>query len=424
MRATRIPVASSSTRTTRLKNVLKTLLIAFFVTLFPLTSSAIMQMNQGAASGMRETSTAGLSTDELGTYYLQGKFRSFLGTPIAANHFITAKHVGISLSDTITFDQGPNAGSYAIVGWTDDPLTDLRIVEIAGTFNAWSQLWGTPDEISRTATLFGRGGSPNGQVWIASELKGWTAGNADGQISWGRNNIAGTYGPELLSTHFDTTGLSTEASLTVGDSGGGWFIVDAMGTIRLAAVAFAMTGPYQRDAAGVPNGAPFEAALFDLGGFWIGDPGSEFFVPNNPINYAAQSYGTRISNRIAWIGSVIALTSSDSDMDGIDNAFDNCPYTANPSQTDQGGIGTPTPDGIGNACQCGDVTGEGQVNSFDSEWIKRQALGLSAPLFLVPDNCDVTGEGICNGMDAILVRHAAAGNVSPFFGQNCPSAVP
>jgi hypothetical protein len=111
-------------------------------------------------------------------------------------------------------------------------------------------------------------------------------------------------------------------------------------------------------------------------------------------------------------------------LDGVDDAFDNCPYTPNAAQIDQGGVGSPIADGIGDACQCGDVTGDGQVDSFDAEWIKRQALDLSAPLFLIPDNCDVTGDEVCNGMDALLVRHAAAGTVSPFFGQNCPTALP
>ena len=114
----------------------------------------------------------------------------------------------------------------------------------------------------------------------------------------------------------------------------------------------------------------------------------------------------------------------DTDADGVPDDTDNCLFEFNSDQGDDGGFDSQVPDGIGNACQCGDVTGDGEVDSFDAGWIKRQALNLSAPLFLIPDNCDVTGDGVCNGMDALLVRHAAAGTVSPFFGQNCPNALP
>ena len=107
------------------------------------------------------------------------------------------------------------------------------------------------------------------------------------------------------------------------------------------------------------------------------------------------------------------------------NEFDNCPFVSNPGQEDVGGLGFANPpDGIGNVCQCGDGTGEGQANATDAAFIKRQALGLAAPLFLVPDNCDVSGNEKCNGTDATLIVHAALGNVSPLFGQNCPSALP
>ena len=70
------------------------------------------------------------------------------------------------------------------------------------------------------------------------------------------------------------------------------------------------------------------------------------------------------------------------------------------------------------------MTGEGQVNDTDAAFIKRKALGLSAPLFLVPSNCDVTGDEQCNGTDATLIRHAAAGTINPLFGQHCSNAKP
>jgi hypothetical protein len=115
----------------------------------------------------------------------------------------------------------------------------------------------------------------------------------------------------------------------------------------------------------------------------------------------------------------------DADLDGIANELDNCPNVANEDQLDRGGIDTTAPDGIGDACQCGDVSGNGIVNGQDANAIKRHGLGLEPnPIFAVPGNCDVSGNGECNGQDANAVkREALGGEPNPLFGQNCHNAV-
>jgi hypothetical protein len=389
----------------------------------PEPSRAVLASN-GGPSATRLTSTQGLSAAELELHALLGRFRGFLGTPVDATHFITAKHIGIDPSDTITFSQGPNAGTYSIASWVDDAGSDLRIVEITGTFQDWVALSGSSYETNRTATIFGRGGAPQAPIFVGAELKGWTAAAMDGQISWGRNVVSGTLGSNQIYARFEINGLPQEAGLTTGDSAGPWFAPDSQGILRLIGVSFGATGPFAYDVAGAP-GVPFEAALVDLGGLWLGTPGNQVFIPENPVNVPSVIVASRISDRIGWISTVIDLSTEDTDRDGIANEFDNCPFVANASQADNGGLGfSTTADGIGNACQCGDVTGEGQVNDTDAAFIKRHALGLSAPLFLVPDNCDVSGDGLCNGVDGTLIRHAAAGNSAPLFGQNCPNARP
>jgi len=111
------------------------------------------------------------------------------------------------------------------------------------------------------------------------------------------------------------------------------------------------------------------------------------------------------------------------DGDGVGTG-DNCPNLANEDQLDRGGINTSEPDGIGDACQCGDVSGNGIVNGQDANAIKRHGLGLTPnPLFTVPGNCDVSGNGQCNGQDANAVKRAALGQPSPSFGQNCHNAI-
>jgi len=390
----------------------------------PRQASAVL-VNDGSAFATRQTSTQGLTASELALYNQLGNFREFLGTPIDATHFITAKHISIAPTDTISFSRGPNVGTYTIASWVDDADSDLRIVRINGTFQSWVPLNGSNYETNRTATIFGRGGAPAAQVYVGPELKGWTAAAADGQVSWGRNVVTGTLGTNQIYARFEINGLPTEAGLSIGDSGGPWFAPDGQGLLRLVGISSSVTGPYQYDVAGTPTGVSFQAALFDLGGLWLGYPGNAVFIPENPVNVAAVNVAARISDRISWIASQIDISTEDTDRDGIVNQFDNCPWISNPTQADNGGLGfSTTPDGIGNACQCGDVTGEGQVNDTDASFIKRKALGLSAPLFIVPDNCDVTGDGNCNGSDATLIRHAAAGTVSPLFGQNCPNARP
>ncbi|MFK7896467.1 MAG: dockerin type I domain-containing protein [Myxococcota bacterium] len=398
--------------------------LVFLLQSYALPAHAVMATDGGPIA-VRLTSTGLLDADELNALDLQGRFGSFLGTPVDETHFLTAQHIGISPSDTISFASGPNLGTYSIVQWHDDPESDLRIVEINGTFNEWALLFGSTDETGRSTTIFGRGGAPIQQVTVGSELKGWTAASPDGAISWGRNIVTGTLGGDLLYARFDINGLDEEAGLTSGDSGGAWFVKDAVGLSRLAGISFSTTGPYQLDQNGSPDGSVFQAGIFDIGGLWVGSPGNEVFIQENPVNVPGVGIATRVSDRIEWMTTIIDLAPEDTDDDGILNAFDNCPFVANANQLDNGGLGFGTVgDGIGNVCQCGDVTGEGQVNDTDAAFIKRHALGLAAPLFLVPDHCDVTGDGICNGTDASYIRQAAAGLSNPNFGQNCPNALP
>ncbi len=114
----------------------------------------------------------------------------------------------------------------------------------------------------------------------------------------------------------------------------------------------------------------------------------------------------------------------DADGDGLPDQSDNCPHRANAGQADSGGIGTNTPDGIGNACQCGDVTGDGRVVTQDAHVVKRFGLGDVSPLFTEPGNCDVTGNGSCNGQDAKMIQRAVQGASSVVPAQKCQNANP
>jgi hypothetical protein len=146
----------------------------------------------------------------------------------------------------------------------------------------------------------------------------------------------------------------------------------------------------------------------------------------------------------------------DADGDGIADWSDNCPYMPNGpllgtclgdfpqgqatchansdcvsgkcslSQEDTGGLGVGSaPDGIGDACQCGDVNNDGLVNLSDKTILSRSLAGLgpygsvgSMPGF---NKCDVNGDGLCNTADKTIISRAIAG-LGPGIQQKCHAA--
>ena len=78
----------------------------------------------------------------------------------------------------------------------------------------------------------------------------------------------------------------------------------------------------------------------------------------------------------------------DDDADGVPDARDNCPCPANPGQTDAGGPAGPGPDGVGDACQCSDASGDGFVNARDLTAIQLCLQGLGSCRAL----CDGDGD--------------------------------
>jgi len=108
---------------------------------------------------------------------------------------------------------------------------------------------------------------------------------------------------------------------------------------------------------------------------------------------------------------------------------DNCPLHANANQADSGGIQSPqytpgngAPDGIGNVCQCGDMNGDGKVNSTDVVLYRRFFAGLVSPFS--QDRCSVSPESppVCNSTDVTIMRRTFAGLTTGIIAQNCNAA--
>jgi hypothetical protein len=101
------------------------------------------------------------------------------------------------------------------------------------------------------------------------------------------------------------------------------------------------------------------------------------------------------------LGSLVTLR-ADSDGDLVLDADDNCLCRPNPSQHDTDA------DGRGDACECGDASNDGRVNTTDARLIQRCATGQIPCSGL----CDTTGEGTCDTTDARLIQRLAVGQIS------------
>jgi hypothetical protein len=133
---------------------------------------------------------------------------------------------------------------------------------------------------------------------------------------------------------------------------------------------------------------------------------------------------------------------SDFDGDGVCDSHDNCRFTANADQRDSGGAPTRTdasgaaPDGVGDACQCGDPSNDGRINQQDVDLLRSALVGLatvSAPL-----KCSVTGSrrtspGLptgCDVVDLMVIQRAVLEPADPRIPgsrldwRTCPPGMP
>jgi hypothetical protein len=134
---------------------------------------------------------------------------------------------------------------------------------------------------------------------------------------------------------------------------------------------------------------------------------------------------SRPSERVHFLGCEYAAWASglDADEDGVIDACDNCPYTANPDQSDVGGLGQGVPpDGIGDECQCGDVSGDGTITNLDHQLIYLAHFERNPARIRRWDLCDVGDTLGCTMLDGFIVQWASEG-ITTIVPQ-CPAAQP
>jgi hypothetical protein len=135
-------------------------------------------------------------------------------------------------------------------------------------------------------------------------------------------------------------------------------------------------------------------------------------LPGTDVLFATASpNGILVRGHLAG---TLPAPAGDADGDGVQDALDVCPLLADAAQADANG------DGIGNPCQCGDVSNDGLVTWADVTAL-RAFLAGSGPL-PAPQKCDVGGAG-CDVVDAVRLRRALA-SLAPPLAQACPPDVP
>jgi len=115
----------------------------------------------------------------------------------------------------------------------------------------------------------------------------------------------------------------------------------------------------------------------------------------------------------------------DIDADKICGSVDNCPYEPNYDQKDSGGFNTTTPDGIGDVCQCGDVSQNGIVDAPDVAAYRAYLTQDPNTPFSAARKCKVaTDGGPCSIVDVAVLERALDpdGTLPPGVGQVCGAA--
>lgn len=241
-----------------------------------------------------------------------GDFNDFLGTPIASQFFLTAKHLGNLTGQAITF---PDASSYTTTAAFFDPASDLALYQIAGTFPSDKIVprYTGSFAANQPMTIFGRGRLRTDTPVIGerasngTEAKGWTWGGFTGNRSWGTNTLDGLANGGAAGTQlawdFDVGGGANEGILATNDSGGPVFMQEG-GVWKLAGINYAI-GP--KDVRETQTGPTLEAAVYDYGGLYLDSGGTWTLQPATIADKPAISYSSSVPANATWVQSVITV---------------------------------------------------------------------------------------------------------------------
>jgi hypothetical protein len=140
--------------------------------------------------------------------------------------------------------------------------------------------------------------------------------------------------------------------------------------------------------------------------------------PTADLLYVLDTYNHRVQALCLGLPATCQTLLDDDGDTRLDSA-DNCPFVANMNQADTGGIGGATPDAVGDACQCGDVTADNRVTIADIVAIRTQ---LAQPGFLPSTaRCSVAGNADCAIEDVSVLARRLSG-LKPSLQNLCSAA--
>jgi hypothetical protein len=258
------------------------------------------------SSGDPNHNTSAPTGDLAGSGWQSQSQASFGATAISGQVVATANHLGAIAEKNFIY-----AGlTYRVVGWTNNPGTDLRLFWVAGRLPNPSPIYEGHSELNATLMYHGFGGPRGNPVYFDppanTDLRGWLWTNADGRLRWGTNRVmdfltstSGLTG-EFLIAYFTRDAGDDAITFSGGDSGGGAFIKDTDGRWKLAGVVGAVEAAFRT----TPNSATFYASIFNRKGFYeeTGDPKRPWALdPSASQTPGAQLQATRVSAYADWI---------------------------------------------------------------------------------------------------------------------------
>lgn len=265
----------------------------------------------------------------------------YCGTAVGPSHVLTAAHLGMGTNTPFSF----HGLGYVVLEVETCPDTDLRLVRIGGRLPTWASPLANTNEVGQRVVLFGRGGprgpAVTGELDGVSAPRGWRWNLADFQLRWGTNRIegieigSGSNPGEFLVAWFTNDAGDDEATVSVGDSGGGVFLQDPSGEWKLAGVMSAVQASFKT----APDASPFNAAIFDRRPFLEEvSPGVWEYDPDRFQQPGTRWLATRVSAYSEWLNTQLAkpptvpvprLLSADT----VDGAYtEPAAYSVNPSQ--------------------------------------------------------------------------------------------
>ncbi len=165
---------------------------------------------------------------------------------------------------------------------------------------------------------------------------------------------------------------------------------------------------------GNPNGQPPVITLEGAAQVAGLPPGSPFEEPGGTLLDGDQALLTGAGS-----------TGEDFDGDGVQNNTDNCVFTFNPTQDNNGGFLTSVADNFGDDCQCGDLDFNGQILDDGSDLLAlRQVVAGNDSSTNALALCSVSDSPDCNIKDVIVLERALAGQPGPAIASACLRAIP